>query len=211
MAGIGQEHSENFVLRGRYPDRVSTDQQLLGVQVQGNVSHLEPAFRVGLPDGPQGIIAPQQGLHTGQQFLLIEGLHQIIVRPGFQAQDPVGPLRLGGEHEDGHVAVLPDAHSGQQAAAPGHHHVHDNKVGLLHFRQTAGFLSVPGGADPIACLGQGGFQNVHDGGIVIHRQNLVGLLHSVTSLCFCTQCIIFPQKAQCFPVDSSFQSVLCVI
>jgi hypothetical protein len=53
--------------------------------------------------------APQDGLDAGLDLQNIERLGHIVVRAVFQPENLIDVLALGGEHDDGHVAVLADA------------------------------------------------------------------------------------------------------
>ena len=58
--------------------------------------------------GPAGALA-QGGPDAGQQFLSGKGLGYIVVRPHVQAGHLVHHRIPGGEHNDGHLALPPQA------------------------------------------------------------------------------------------------------
>ena len=51
--------------------------------------------------------APQNGADAGRQFARIERLGQVIVGAEFEADDAVHILAARGEHQDRHLALLP--------------------------------------------------------------------------------------------------------
>jgi len=78
-----------------------------------------------------------RGPHPGLQLQNVEGLGDVVVRPTLEADDLVGVLAAGGEHDDGHVGELPDAHTGLEPVDLGHHQIQDDEIegaaaGQLH-------------------------------------------------------------------------------
>ena len=148
---IAPHHVEQ-VLPGVHPARVAQQQlhqvELLGgeihalavlpggpgVHVQGDVAHGQPAAALLLGRHAR---PAQQGPHPGLQLQNVEGLGDVVVRPALEADDLVGVLAAGGEHDDGHVGELPDAHTGLEPVDLGHHQIQDNEIegavpGQLH-------------------------------------------------------------------------------
>ena len=76
-------------------------------------------------------LAPADGLDAGQELHPAEGLGQVVVGPGVE---PPYLVALGGErrqHEDGHVAHVPDPLEDLPPVEVGHADVEDHQVGLL--------------------------------------------------------------------------------
>ena len=175
--GIGHEHLQNFILRRGKPHRLPPDKELFCGSIEAYIPHPNLILGLGFPDGAQGIVPAEQGFHPGQQLLLVEGLYQVIVRSRLQTQHPVGALRLGREHQNGHIVVFPNPHGGKQSIAMGHHHIHDNQLGVSGIRQVAGCLPVMGGEHLVARLFQCRFYNMDDGEVIVHHQNSVCICH----------------------------------
>ena len=174
---IGHQHLQNFELRCSKSNRFPPDNKLLLGGVQYDIADLNLIFGFGFPDRTQGIIAAKQRLHPGKQFLLIEGLYQIIVRSGFQPKYPVRALRLGGQHQDRYIVVLPNSHGGDDAVTLWHHHIHDNEMWVLGIYDLAGGFTVMGGEHLIACLFQCGFDNIHNREVIVNHQDLICIRH----------------------------------
>jgi len=66
---------------------------------------------------------PEHGPDAGLQLQQVEGLGDVVVRPALEADDLVRVLTPGGEHDDGHVGELPDAHTRLQPVDLRHHQV----------------------------------------------------------------------------------------
>src|SRR5699024_4361375 len=106
-----------------------------GIRVQGDVPDDQLAATAHLL-GSHACPA-EQGPHTGFQLQDVERLGNIVIRPTFKADDLVGVLAAGGEHDDGHVGKLPNPHTGLKSVDFGHHQVQDDEVeaappGQLH-------------------------------------------------------------------------------
>ena len=67
---------------------------------------------------------------AGQQFLDGEGLGHVIVRAHVQTHHLVAYVILGGEHDDGHVAGLPQAAADFDTAQRRQHQVQNHQIGL---------------------------------------------------------------------------------
>ncbi len=80
-----------------------------------------------------------QGLGDGEvEFLLLEGLHQIVRGAGLHGLHDDVRLAQGREHEDGHVlGYLPDLVEGLQTVHVGHEDVEDDQGVLLTRPQLA--------------------------------------------------------------------------
>ena len=96
--------------------------------------------------------AAQQGPHPGLQLQDVEGLGDIVVRPALKADDLVRVLAAGGEHDDGHVGELSDAHAGLEPVDLGHHQVQDDQVEIPLPGQLHRLLAVVAGLHLIALV-----------------------------------------------------------
>ena len=88
--------------------------------------------------------AAHDGLDAGLDLQNIEGLGHVIVRAIFQPQNLVDLLALGGQHDDGHVAVLADALAYRDAVDFGQHYIQQDKIKMSGKKFGQGFLAVGG-------------------------------------------------------------------
>ena len=96
--------------------------------------------------------AAQQSTHPGFQLQNVEGLCNIVVRAALKADDFIGVLAAGGEHDNGHIGKLPDTHAGLEPVDLGHHQVQDNEVELALPGQLHRLLTVVAGLHLIALI-----------------------------------------------------------
>ena len=76
-------------------------------------------------------LAPADGLEPGQELDPAEGLGQVVVGPGVEAPDLVALGGERGQHQDGHVAHVPDPLEHLPAVEVGQAHVEDDQVGVV--------------------------------------------------------------------------------
>ena len=125
--------------------------------------------------------AAGHGVDPGQQLLRVEGLGEIVVRPGVEPRHPVGDGAAGGEHQRRHGdALRPQLPHHGEAVQLGQHHVQQQIVcevpGVVqrglpvahHIRDVTGFLQYV-------------LQRVGQGYLVLHDQNV----HARTLLYIC--------------------------
>ncbi len=125
--------------------------------------------------------AADVGLDPGQQLPHGEGLGDIVVRAQLQAQDLVGLLLPGGEHQNGGgAALLPDGSADVKAIALGQHQVQQNQIGVLLQRQLEPGLAVVGLQGVVALPGKVEHQNVHNILFILDDQDT--LAHRLTLL-----------------------------
>ena len=156
-AGIAHEELDEVILfrRELHGLAVKAGGALLGIQ--GDAPGGE-----ALPRDPLGASRPaEQGPDPGLQLQDVEGLYQVIVRPGLKAHELVGVLALGRQHDDGHVGELPDAHAGLQPVQLRHHHVQDDEVEAAVPGQLHGGGAVVGAVHLIALVLQVKFHTLH--------------------------------------------------
>ncbi len=96
---------------------------------------------------------PLQGLDPLQQHLDAERLRDVVVGAQREADDLVGFLGLGGEHEDRYGSRRfgrPKLPANVQAVHPRQHQVQDDQVGRIGLRAAQPFKAVVGHGDFVA-------------------------------------------------------------
>ena len=129
-----------------------------GEQARSRVKRDVPEGQYGRGVGPA---AAQHRAHTRNELVRLEGLGQIVVRPGVEASDAVILLAARREHHHGRLnALLTQAAQHLQPVQPRHHHIEDHGVvvpaaGVVIGRETV----------------------VHDvhGELILFKQNAQGL------------------------------------
>ena len=135
--------------------------------------------------------AAQHGVDPRQQFAGGEGFGQVIVGAHFQAEDAIGFVVAGGEHQDRRGFVLAGAQftAQHQAVIAGHHQVQHDQVHLIGFQKMAHLPAVGNHGGAQAVLLQVIAHQLADLAIVIDDQDVVHMLHCSTLLLFaCARC-----------------------
>ena len=151
LAPVGDEQLQQIKFLGRQADFLAAQGDGTVHDVHFHIVH--PDDLLFFPGGGLGRAA-QHRLDPGLHLQDVEGLGHVIVRAVFQAQDLIHILALGGEHQDGHVAALPDALAHLDAVQLGQHHVQQHQVHLLLEKNLQCLLAVRGGEDLIPFLFQ---------------------------------------------------------
>ena len=118
------------------------------------------------------MVAPQKRLDAREQLGVGEGLGQVIVAAGGEAEREVGVHAPGGEEEDGHVGGFADAGAGLVAGKAGHHHVEDDEIDARALsEQFKGGFAAAGLQDGVALAGEQKFQQFADLRVVVHKED----------------------------------------
>src|SRR5215207_3493012 len=80
--------------------------------------------------------------HPRHQLPHGERLGDVVVGPELQPHDPIYLVVLGCQHDDGHVALRPDAPAHLRAVQLGEHDVQDYEVRLVALERLEGLLAV---------------------------------------------------------------------
>ena len=155
-------------LLGRRLDALAVDDELKGIQVDDQLVKDQPA-RLDLLLFPAR--AAEDRLDSGQQLLHLEGLRQIIVGALLQALHLVVRLALGGEHDDGGLAVLPDGAQHAPAVHHGQHDIEQHQVRPHLPEQGHALAAVGGDLCMIAFLFQIHLDQLRDIGVVFHDED----------------------------------------
>ncbi len=118
----------------------------------------------------------QQGLDPGLQLAGAEGLADVVIGAQLQADDPVGLVGAGGEHDDRHLGqarVFAHPAAEAEAVLVGQHHVEDRQVGtgLVHGGTKA--RAIGHGAHLEAGAAEEGLQQFANFLVVIHQEDVL--------------------------------------
>ena len=161
------EQLEQRELGARQVDHAVAALHLMGRRVE-----LEVPEAQHLPAGAQPR-APQQRPQPREQLVEGEGLHDVVVRAGVEARDPVGDRVPRGQHQD-RRAVTARAHR--------RHTSRPSTPGIITSSTTAsvpssrqrrqGLFAVRGDRDLVALQAQRALQRVAHRGLVVDNQDL---------------------------------------
>ena len=158
---------QQLQLLGRRVDLLPVHDQLVGVQVNHQLVERQPLAGVVGDLRP-----PQDGVDAGDELLHLKGLDHVVVRPHLQALDAVEHLALGRQHDDGHLAGLPDLGADGPAVHHRQHDVQQDQVRHLLLEFLDGLSAVSGDADVKALLHQVHMDQVTDIAVVLHDQDV---------------------------------------
>ena len=158
---------QQLQLLGGRVDFLPIHDQLVGVQVNHQLVERQPfAGVVG------DLRPPQDRIDPGDELLHLKGLHHIVVRPHLQALDAVEHLALGRQHDDGHLAGLPDFGAHRPAVHHRQHDVQQDQVRNLLLKLLNGLAAVAGDADVEPLLHQVHVDQITDIAVVFHDQDV---------------------------------------
>ena len=163
MAG---QRGEQSVLRRGQDDGRTVDRHLLvgKVDVQGAV--VEGRHRLTLRD-----LAPSDGLQAGQQLDAAERLGEVVVGAGIESPHLVSLGPEGREHEDRHVAHVPDALQDLPPVQVGEPDVENDDVGVALVELTNAVTPLDGLRDRIALAFEEGSEELPDVRLILNDQH----------------------------------------
>ena len=126
VGGGGQVVEQLHLLGGRV-HLFAVDGELEGIHVNDQLVENQTA---GLFLGSGSGAAAQHRLDAGQDLLHFEGLGDVVIGAVFETGYLVIGLALGGEHDDGSLALSPDSPADRPAIHDRHHHVQQHQVRL---------------------------------------------------------------------------------
>ena len=146
---------------------LAVHQQLIAVQIDDQfVKHQLLLCVVGY------LTAAEHGIDPGHELLHLEGLDQIVVRAHLQSGDAVAHVALGGEHNDGRLALLADMGAYAPAVHHGQHDIQQHHVGGLLVVLLDGLAAVIGAADLEALLLQVHTDQIGYIAVILDHQNV---------------------------------------
>jgi hypothetical protein len=110
--------------------------------------------------------------HPGQQFARIAGLGHIVVRAQFEADDPVGLLAHGRQHDDRRSVRPGELSADGQAVLAGQHHVQHDQIDRAPGQHPLHLLAVAGGLDLVAVPLEELGNHIADARVVVDHQDL---------------------------------------
>ena len=158
---------QQLQLLGGRVDLLPVHDQLVGVQVDHQLVERQPLAGVVGDLRP-----PQDGVDAGDELLHLKGLDHIVVRPHLQALDAVEHLALGRQHDDGHLAGLPDLGADGPAVHHRQHDVQQDQVRHLLLELLDGLSAISGDADIKALLHQIHMDQIADVAVVLYDQDI---------------------------------------
>ncbi len=119
----------------------------------------------------------QERAQSSQQFLEVEGLHQVIVGAGIQPRDAIVNGIARGQHENRRAETGAAQFAADRVAAlQRQHHVQDDNVVRIDRRLIQGAFSVGRNIHRVSLLPQALGQESGDADFVFHQQNTHALL-----------------------------------
>ena len=150
--------------------------QHVPVEVEDAPAHADAARRRRRQQGNPG--ATENALHPGQQLAWIEGLGDIIVGTGFEADDPVDRIAGRRHHDDADLAAALAQPAGDgEAVLPGQADIEQDQIRQLALHQPAQPAARFEAADPEALLGQIVEQKLALGRLVLDHRYMLPLIH----------------------------------
>lgn len=129
-AGVAGEAEEEIEFDGGEGKRLSGEGGGAGGGVKAEVAHHHLGFGWAVGGGGRwgGAVASGDGAQTGEQFAGRRGFGEVIVGADFEADDAIGFIAAGGEHEDGDVGMAADLLERFEAVETGEHDIEDDGV-----------------------------------------------------------------------------------
>src|SRR5213593_182235 len=124
-AGTRGHHSQQVELLARELHRVS----LLAYLPAGAVDLQVAVAKDGGRGGRGWAGPPEDGTGPGHDLARREGLRDVVIGAELQADDAVGLLALGREHDDRRLRLCPDPPKDLQAIDPREHEIQQDEVG----------------------------------------------------------------------------------
>jgi hypothetical protein len=126
------------------------------------------------------LAAAQHGADAGQQLARIARLGQVVVGAQFQADDAVGLLAHGRQHDDGGAVGGRQAAADGQAVLAGQHDVEHHQIDRASGQHLFHGAGVGRGLDGVAVATQEVGHDVADAGIVVDDED-TGAAHRARS------------------------------
>src|SRR5438093_12541011 len=120
------EEVEQVELLASEADGLTLDQQLSPPAVDRDALELYEAVRVLIANAG----SPEDGAHTRDDLARRERLRHVIVRSELQADDAIGLLPAGGQHDHGRRPRGPDQTEHLEAVDPREHQIEKHEVGV---------------------------------------------------------------------------------
>ncbi len=177
VAGVRGEEEEEVELLRREPERAAVELDLARAGVEREVVEREP-----LHGDRRESRAAQDGADARRELARRERLGDVVVGAELEADDAVGLLAAGGEHDHRQVALRPDPAAEREPVRSRQHHVEHDQVRRGALDQRAGGLAVPGLERVVALTLQVASDDVADDRLVVDDQHRRHRAHSSGSV-----------------------------
>ena len=172
MRVLGEDDEHLELARGE-PDQHAVGRgQAAPGKVERPAGEVEDAAgRAGAGRDLQEVDAAEERAHPRQQLARAERLGEVVVRPHFQADDAVGLLAHGGQHQDRDVRAFADLAAELEAVLAGEHDVEDDEVDVVPRERHVHLAPVADALDGIAVLLEEMRDEIADLAIVVDDQD----------------------------------------
>ena len=170
---------EQLQLFGRCVHLFAVHHQLVAVQIDHQLVVYQTLTGI-IGD----LAAAQHGVDAGHQLLHLKGLYQIVVGAHLKAGDPVGNVALGGQHDDGGLALFPDVGAHGPAVHHRQHDVQQHHVRGLGVVFLHGLAAVVGNAHLEALFFQIHADQVGNIVVVLHHKDVACHIDSLPMCLF---------------------------
>ena len=120
------------------------------------------------------VAAPEDSLHTGDEFAGAERLREVVIGAGFEAGDAVHFVAPGGEHDDRRLRLFADAAADLHAPKAREHEVQDHEVRADGRVGLHGGQPISGRVDAKSFTLEIAFDNFDDNRFVVHNEDARG-------------------------------------
>ena len=121
--------------------------------------------------------ASQDGADAGEEFAGVEGFGQVVVGAEFEADDAVGFVAHGGEHDDGDVGHGAQPAGDVEAGLAGEHEVEDDELVVAGGPGTACVAAIADGGDAHSVTVEETGEEVADFAVIVDEQDVGGGVH----------------------------------
>ena len=132
LAGIGRQGNQQVEFERRQGESFVAAAHLVRVGGNGEIADAHD-FRSG-----GGRSGPQPSADSGDEFLGVERLDNVVVSAGFQSTHHIGGIAFGGEHDDGHARFGTQVGADVNAVHAGKHEVEQHQVWLARAERCEG-------------------------------------------------------------------------
>ena len=162
---LGQ-HGEQVEFDPCQADSFATAADAVTVEIDFEVADVEQIGRLHFALG-----TTQDGTHTRHQFTRRKGLDDVVVCAQFEADETVGLVGTGGEHDDGHTRFAAQRPTDVEAVHARQIEIKDDKIGLVRPGGGEGGVAVHGREDAETAAFQVVARQADDFGFVVDNED----------------------------------------
>lgn len=124
--------------------------------------------------------ATQHGSNPSKKLARIEWLHQVVIRPEFQADDTIRLFGHCGQKYDGYITSSTDLPAQRDAVFAGHHDIENDQVNRLPFEDSPQGRTTFRDADPVTVVLEILPNQIPNIIVIVYDDDMCGVLHSPT-------------------------------